>query len=84
MDNYAKTKKDIVKIDEETILDTKNSTLLMSVTISDIINHYYGKENFLENLIKEKCANCKINIICEFENCIKIKKVNEKIKKEFR
>ena len=82
MDNYSKTKKDIIQIDEETMLNTKNSTLLMQVTISDIIDHYYGKENILENSIKEKCANCKMNIICEFENCIKIKKVNEKIKKE--
>lgn len=83
MDNYVKTKKDIIKIDEETIINTKNSTLLMNVTISDIISHYYSKENFSENLIKEKCANCKINIICEFENCIKIKEINEPIRKEF-
>ena len=83
MDNYIKTKKDIIKMDEETILDTKNSTFLMKVTISDIINHYYSKGNFLENLIKEKCANCKINIICKFENCIKIKEINEPIRKEF-
>ena len=47
MDNYVKTKKDIIKIDEETILDTKNSTFLMKVTISDIINHYYNKGKFL-------------------------------------
>ena len=83
MDNYIKTKKDIIKIDEETILDTKNSTFLMKVTISDIINHYYNKGKFLENLIKEKCANCKMNIICKFENCIKIKEINEPIRKEF-
>src|SRR5574343_515989 len=83
IDDYVKTKKDIVKIDEETILDTKNSTFLMSVTIYDIINHYYSNGNFLENLIKEKCANCKINIICKFENYIKITEINEPIRKEF-
>ena len=84
MDNYSKTKKDIIQIDEETTIKTKNLTLLMQATISDIIDHYYGKKNILENSIKEKCANCKMNIICEFENCIKIKEVNEETKKECR